>query len=218
MQSLYTEVLTREEWLQVMDHAFSNQPLWLWCFHVQWVIHLREQLLQLHDHQQLCAMFRKISPLNLNQLIQQAYRLQQRHIPSPLSEPTCVTRSVMARTVSVLECDEVAITQLRNCSESLNTNKKNSVKGVWSNQQATCPNSDAEDTFVSKQRSGGNKVQEARRWVRCSWNAAATLRDVEMRPADGLKSGCCARRSPTQLEVNAATQSARDAEIDRKRK
>ncbi|KAL7707592.1 hypothetical protein N2W54_007494 [Lotmaria passim] len=34
LTSFYTDVLTGSEWLQVMDHAFTASPMWLFAFHI----------------------------------------------------------------------------------------------------------------------------------------------------------------------------------------
>ena len=60
MSALYTEVLSRNEWLQVMDHALINEPLWLWLFHVRWLVQLQPNLMALKDPVNLAAAFRRL--------------------------------------------------------------------------------------------------------------------------------------------------------------
>ena len=87
MSSLYSDVLTRAEWLQVMDHTLANEPIWLILFHVNWLIQLREVLLSVETDGVLQSCFKRATPFDINVAIQQTYRLQTRYFKTELSAP-----------------------------------------------------------------------------------------------------------------------------------
>jgi hypothetical protein len=228
LRSLYTEVLTRNEWLQVMDHAFSNEPIWLFLFHVRWIIQLREVLLQLHDYGQHVAMFRKTTPTNINTMIHQTYQLRQRCPLGTIVEPylTFNTFREFAYPV-VLECDEAVITtKLRELERiaSLQEEAKASQKLVVDIKSRIAQAAMLEDAFVGKQRAMVAAKMEATNesWVQQVQleKERQRLRDIEhetrlMAMQEQLRSA--QRLEGLQHEVNAASQSARDADVDRRR-
>lgn len=228
LRSLYTEVLTRNEWLQVMDHAFSNEPIWLFLFHVRWIIQLREVLLQLHDYGQLVAMFRKTTPTNLNTMIHQAYQLRQRCPLGTIVEPYLTFRTFREYAYPVvLECDEAVITtKLRELERIAGQQEeaKASQKLVIDIKGRIAQAAMLEDAFVGKQRAMVAAKMEAANesWVQQVQleKERQRLRDIEhetrlMAMQEQLRSA--QRLEGLQHEVNAASQSARDADVDRRR-
>lgn len=87
LMALYTEVLSTNEWLQVMDHAFSNAPIWLFLFHVRWLIQMRALLLRVDDAAAMLTYFHKATPFDLNVAIQQTYRLNSRYLRTDVTGP-----------------------------------------------------------------------------------------------------------------------------------
>eukprot|EP00760_Papus_ankaliazontas_P007626 PhM_4_TR13418/c0_g1_i1/m.58415 len=78
MRGMYSAILSRNEWLQVMDHAFSNQPVWLWCFHVSWLHVVRRSVLALGTYAELEAFFLKNSPCDLHLVLRGSYSLHKK--------------------------------------------------------------------------------------------------------------------------------------------
>lgn len=228
MWPLYTEILTRNEWLQLMDHTFANEPIWLFLFHVRWVCQLREPLLQLHDHSQLVAMFRKATPVSMNTVIQQTYRLQQRCIHSALTEPyrTFVAFKDFAYP-TILECDEAVITSKVRELERIEAHQNEvhaSKARVEDVKKRIAQAAMLEDAFVGKQRAiVASKFDAANEtWIQQVQleKERQRLRDIEhetrlLAIQEQLRSA--QRLEGLQHEINSAVQTTRDAQVDRDR-
>ena len=75
MVTLFTELLSKCEWLQLMDHVFSNQPLWLFAFHCAYLECVKDVI---NSTKSPCDnFFKKLfstnNPIDLNVVIQRAY-------------------------------------------------------------------------------------------------------------------------------------------------
>jgi hypothetical protein len=87
MVTLYTEVMTKNEWLQFMDHVVANEPVWMFLFHVRWLCQLRLPLLAIADHSNVVALLRRATPFDMNAVLQQTYRLHQRYARNEVTAP-----------------------------------------------------------------------------------------------------------------------------------
>ena len=225
---IYTEILTRNEWLQVMDHAFANEPIWLFLFHVRWMCQIRGPLLQLHDYTQLCNMFRKTSPVNLNAVIHQTYRLQQRCVHSDLTEPYRKINTFPEGSYPVLtEFDDAIITSKVREVEKIAAHESE-AQAVRSRiaevQRQTIQSAMVEDAFVGRQRAVvAAKLESANEtWVMQVQmeKEKQRLRDIEHEArlaAVQEQLRTAQRLEALQMELCAASGSAKDADIDRQR-
>lgn len=87
LRSLYTDILTPATWLQVMDHAFFNRPLWLFLFYIQWLIHIREKLLKCDEQGELMDILFSTHSLDVNRVIADTYQLYERCPKGELTRP-----------------------------------------------------------------------------------------------------------------------------------
>ncbi|RNF22482.1 uncharacterized protein Tco025E_03082 [Trypanosoma conorhini] len=87
LKSFDTDILTSAAWLQVMDHVFFNRPIWFFLFHVRWLISLRARLMNLHEHQELLAVFSAAQPIDINKVIAETYGLYDRYPRGELAKP-----------------------------------------------------------------------------------------------------------------------------------
>ncbi|CCW63870.1 unnamed protein product [Phytomonas sp. EM1] len=79
MLSFYTDMLTGPEWLQVMDHAFMMEPMWLFMFHLAYLVHLREGLLTLRSAHEVLEELRQphSGDFSVSAVIVMAYEMLQ---------------------------------------------------------------------------------------------------------------------------------------------
>ncbi|KAJ9467485.1 hypothetical protein DIPPA_14099 [Diplonema papillatum] len=78
MTSIFTDLLSCSEWQAVMDHAFSNQPIWLFYFHVAYLASQKKVLATCKGEEGFSKFFQRNNPVNVNQVIQHAYQLARR--------------------------------------------------------------------------------------------------------------------------------------------
>lgn len=228
MSSIYTEVLTRNEWLQTMDHAFANEPVWLFLFHVCWLSHLKAPLMELKEHSQIVAALRRATPLNLPLVIQNTYQLQRKYIQSDLSFPYRRFNSFQNDLYPpIMECNEAVITSRVRELEKVQAheteilNMRDRITHIKKQlMQATM----LEDAFVGKQKAIVASQFEATNdvWVQQVQleKERQRLRDIEHETRLGalheqLRSA--QRIEAMQREIYAAAAGTRDAEMDRQR-
>lgn len=75
LETLFSEVLTREEWLRVFDNLFSNHPSFLLMACVAYVICCREPLLLCSRKQDFEYFFHHRNNLDVGAMMKEAYRL-----------------------------------------------------------------------------------------------------------------------------------------------
>ncbi|PWU97850.1 hypothetical protein C4B63_14g211 [Trypanosoma cruzi] len=110
LKSLYTDILTSAAWLQVMDHAFFNRPLWFFLFYIRWLVNIREGLMKLHEHRELLAAFSEVHPIDVNKVIAETYQLHERCPKGDLSRPYSVLHAFVDYAYPVeWKCNEANI-------------------------------------------------------------------------------------------------------------
>ncbi|KEG12817.1 hypothetical protein DQ04_01401010 [Trypanosoma grayi] len=87
LSSLYTDILTSPAWLQVMDHAFFNTPLWLFLFHIQWLVSIHDKLMELPGEGELRAALLTTHSIDVNSVIAETYRLYEQFPKEELTIP-----------------------------------------------------------------------------------------------------------------------------------
>ncbi|KAM9851444.1 TBC1 domain family member 31 [Aulostomus maculatus] len=97
LETLFSEVLTRDEWLHLFDNIFSNHPSFLLMACVSYVICCREPLLLCSQKQDFEYFFHHRNNLDVGAMIKEAYRLMNRtpadiHPRTMLSDFTPLTR------------------------------------------------------------------------------------------------------------------------------
>ncbi|XP_067888649.1 TBC1 domain family member 31 isoform X2 [Heterodontus francisci] len=75
METLFSEVLTREEWLKLLDNIFTNHPSFLLVAVVAYLTCSRAPLLQCNIKEDLEHFFHHRNNLDLSDMIKEAYHL-----------------------------------------------------------------------------------------------------------------------------------------------
>eukprot|EP01064_Diplonema_japonicum_P039001 TRINITY_DN9664_c0_g3_i1.p1 TRINITY_DN9664_c0_g3~~TRINITY_DN9664_c0_g3_i1.p1 ORF type:complete len:1344 (+),score=337.37 TRINITY_DN9664_c0_g3_i1:52-4032(+) len=79
MTTLFTDLLSTNEWLQVMDHVFSNQPIWLFLFHVAYLSAHKEVFRASTTGEAFFKVFfTKNNPADINKVIHRTYTLHRK--------------------------------------------------------------------------------------------------------------------------------------------
>ncbi|KAK3746386.1 hypothetical protein QZH41_018222 [Actinostola sp. cb2023] len=76
LQTLMSEVLTKDEWLRVWDNVFSNHPSFLLMMVVAYVTSSRKALLQCTVKEDFEYFFHNRNALDISAVVREAYRLQ----------------------------------------------------------------------------------------------------------------------------------------------
>uniref|UniRef100_A0A8V0YBG5 TBC1 domain family member 31 n=1 Tax=Gallus gallus TaxID=9031 RepID=A0A8V0YBG5_CHICK len=77
LETLFSEVLTREEWLKVFDNIFSNHPSYFLMIVVAYIICSRAPLLLCNQSQDFEYFFHHRNNLDINTVIKRAYHLME---------------------------------------------------------------------------------------------------------------------------------------------
>ncbi|XP_064363908.1 TBC1 domain family member 31 isoform X4 [Dromaius novaehollandiae] len=77
LETLFSEVLTREEWLKVFDNIFSNHPSYFLMIVVAYVICSRAPLLHCNQTEDFEYFFHHRNNLDINVVIKEAYHLME---------------------------------------------------------------------------------------------------------------------------------------------
>ncbi|XP_054671505.1 TBC1 domain family member 31 isoform X1 [Grus americana] len=75
LETLFSEILTREEWLKVFDNIFSNHPSYFLMFVVAYITCSRAPLLQCNQTRDFEYFFHHRNNLDINVVIKEAYHL-----------------------------------------------------------------------------------------------------------------------------------------------
>ncbi|XP_066936715.1 TBC1 domain family member 31-like [Clytia hemisphaerica] len=75
LQTLYSEVLTRDDWLIVWDNVFSSHPSFMLYFLVAYLIHSRKALLCTQTKENIKVFFHHQNPVDIAMVIKETYRL-----------------------------------------------------------------------------------------------------------------------------------------------
>ncbi|KAF7226326.1 TBC1 domain family member 31 [Nothobranchius furzeri] len=75
LETLFSEVLTRDEWLKLFDNVFSNHPSFLLMACVSYIICCREPLLLCSQKKDFEYFFHHRNNLDVGAMIKEAYRL-----------------------------------------------------------------------------------------------------------------------------------------------
>ncbi|XP_071502457.1 TBC1 domain family member 31-like [Diadema antillarum] len=77
MQTLFSEVMTKEEWLKVFDHVFTNHPSFLLLLVVAYLIGSRGALLACTNKDDFKYFFHHRNAVDINAVILEAYHIQE---------------------------------------------------------------------------------------------------------------------------------------------
>ncbi|XP_053552386.1 TBC1 domain family member 31, partial [Bombina bombina] len=75
LETLFSEVLTREEWLKLFDNVFSNHPSFLLLTVAAYIISSRSPLLHCNQKDDFEYFFHHRNNLNISNMIKEAYHL-----------------------------------------------------------------------------------------------------------------------------------------------
>src|SRR5690606_14967721 len=79
MSSIFTEVLSTNEWLKVFDHIFTMPPIFFIYFIIAYLIYFKPTLLNMEDGFE--SFFRQMNACDINKMINIAYEIQKRNMP-----------------------------------------------------------------------------------------------------------------------------------------
>ncbi|XP_035172904.1 TBC1 domain family member 31 isoform X1 [Oxyura jamaicensis] len=77
LETLFSEVLTREEWLKVFDNIFSNHPSYFLMLVVAYIVCSRAPLLHCNQRQDFEYFFHHRNNLDINVVIKEAYHFME---------------------------------------------------------------------------------------------------------------------------------------------
>ncbi|XP_041455639.1 TBC1 domain family member 31-like isoform X1 [Lytechinus variegatus] len=77
MQTLFSEVVTKEEWLKLFDHVFTNHPSFLLILVVAYLIGSRGALMACTNKDDFKYFFHHRNAIDINSVIGEAYRIQE---------------------------------------------------------------------------------------------------------------------------------------------
>ncbi|NXG89331.1 TBC31 protein, partial [Stercorarius parasiticus] len=77
LETLFSEVLTREEWLKVFDNIFSNHPSYFLMIVIAYIICSRARLLHCNQTEDFEYFFHHRNNLDINVVIKEAYHLME---------------------------------------------------------------------------------------------------------------------------------------------
>lgn len=77
LETLFTEVFTRAEWLKFFDHVFSNKPMFLTYAVIAYCITCRGVLLRTESSDDLKYFFHNRNSVDLNAIIRETYHLME---------------------------------------------------------------------------------------------------------------------------------------------
>lgn len=89
IQTLFSEVFAKDEWLKVWDHILANDVSFFYFVVVAYLHHNRASLLRLKTVDECKYFFSRANPVNINLLLGDAYRLMKKTPKSfaPIMKP-----------------------------------------------------------------------------------------------------------------------------------
>lgn len=75
LHTLYSEILTKDEWLIVWDNVFSNHPSFMLYLVVAYLIHTRHALLTVNSKEKFEFFFHHRNAIDIHAVIKETYRL-----------------------------------------------------------------------------------------------------------------------------------------------
>jgi hypothetical protein len=76
MNSLFSELFSKQDWLKVWDHLISNPPAFMYHFIVAYLVHFRKPLMGITDANDFYYFFQRRNPTSVAKIIQKAYSIQ----------------------------------------------------------------------------------------------------------------------------------------------
>ncbi|XP_033096364.1 TBC1 domain family member 31-like isoform X1 [Anneissia japonica] len=76
METLFSEIVTRDEWLKLWDNIFTNHPSFMLCIVVAYLICSRQPLINCIEHSDFEYFFHHRNPVDINSVLKTAYELQ----------------------------------------------------------------------------------------------------------------------------------------------
>jgi hypothetical protein len=83
MQSLFSELFSKKDWLMVWDHLVSNPPSFMYHFMVAYLMHFRRPLMQTTELKDFYYFFQRRNATNVTNIILRAYSIKSK-TPSSL--------------------------------------------------------------------------------------------------------------------------------------
>lgn len=89
MQTLFSEMFAKDDWLKLWDHLLSNQPSYMYYVIVAYLIRFRKPLLETHRAGDFEYFFQRRNAVRVTSVILLAYKLQE-STPASLSSASFV--------------------------------------------------------------------------------------------------------------------------------
>lgn len=89
MQTLFSEIFAKDDWLKLWDHLITNQPSFMYYMVVAYLIRFRSPLLATHREADFEYFFQRRNAVRVNSVILLAYKLAE-STPSSLSSASFV--------------------------------------------------------------------------------------------------------------------------------
>ena len=77
LQSAFSEVLSRHEWLKLWDHFLSGPPIFMQCFVSAFMIYFRGTIMSAPNKEELHLFLRRSEAVDVNQILLMAYELKR---------------------------------------------------------------------------------------------------------------------------------------------
>jgi hypothetical protein len=77
LQTAFTDVLAKSDWLKLWDHLLTNPPSFIYYAAAAYLIYMRDALMAARSEGELTALLTQNRPINLNAFIRAIYKLRQ---------------------------------------------------------------------------------------------------------------------------------------------
>eukprot|EP00854_Cymbomonas_tetramitiformis_P013576 gene13576-16053_t len=77
MQSLFTEVFSKEEWLKVWDHILANNLTFVLFIAANYLIFMREMLISACSEEETALVLSRSNPIDVNRFLRKTYAIRQ---------------------------------------------------------------------------------------------------------------------------------------------
>jgi hypothetical protein len=76
MQTLFSELFSKQDWVKVWDHLLTNPPSFMYHFIAAYLIHFRKPLLGISDIKDFYYFFQRRNATDVSKMISLAYQIR----------------------------------------------------------------------------------------------------------------------------------------------
>jgi hypothetical protein len=77
LQTAFTDVLVKSDWLKLWDHLLTNPPSFIYYAAAAYLMYMRDALMAARSEGEVMALLTQNRPINLNAFIRAIYKLRQ---------------------------------------------------------------------------------------------------------------------------------------------